>query len=99
MQNIDVSSKHDDSSMEEDEDDEIFGPSTPEKPKSSSKSTTPVLDNFGRDLTKYATEGRLDPIVGRHKEIERVSELFYLGGMIAFSNFTYDLSSKYLKKS
>ena len=74
VQNIDISSKHDDSSMEE-EDDEIFGPSTPEKPKSSSKSTTPVLDNFGRDLTKYATEGRLDPIVGRHKEIERVSQI------------------------
>ena len=74
VQNIDIGSKHDDSSMDDD-DDEIFGPSTPEKTKSSSKSTTPVLDNFGRDLTKYATEGRLDPIVGRHKEIERVSQI------------------------
>ncbi len=73
VQNIDIGSKHDDSSM--DDDDEIFGPSTPEKTKSSSKSTIPVLDNFGRDLTKYATEGRLDPIVGRHKEIERVSQI------------------------
>src|SRR5690606_12547924 len=36
------------------------------------KSKTPVLDNFGRDLTKAAEEGRLDPIVGREKEIERV---------------------------
>ncbi|HIG32226.1 MAG TPA: ATP-dependent Clp protease ATP-binding subunit [Flavobacteriales bacterium] len=74
VQNIDIGSKHDDSSMDDD-DDEIFGPSTPEKTKSSSKSTIPVLDNFGRDLTKYATEGRLDPIVGRHKEIERVSQI------------------------
>jgi ATP-dependent Clp protease ATP-binding subunit ClpC len=74
VQNIDIGSKHDDSSMDDD-DDEIFGPSTPEKTKSSSKSTTPVLDNFGRDLTKYAAEGRLDPIVGRHKEIERVSQI------------------------
>ena len=75
VQNIDVSSKHDDSSIDDDDDDEIFGPSTQKKPKSKSKSTTPVLDNFGRDLTKYATEGRLDPIVGRYKEIERVSQI------------------------
>ncbi len=40
-----------------------------------SKSKTPVLDNFGRDLTKYAEEGKLDPIVGREKEIERVSQI------------------------
>ncbi|MDF2457364.1 MAG: ATPase, ATP-binding subunit [Cytophagaceae bacterium] len=39
------------------------------------KSRTPVLDNFGRDLTKYAEEGRLDPIVGREKEIERVAQI------------------------
>lgn len=39
------------------------------------KSKTPVLDNFGRDLTKYAEEGKLDPIVGREKEIERVSQI------------------------
>jgi len=40
-----------------------------------SKSKTPVLDNFGRDLTKMAEEGKLDPIVGREKEIERVSQI------------------------
>jgi len=39
------------------------------------KSKTPVLDNFGRDLTKMAEAGRLDPIVGREKEIERVSQI------------------------
>ncbi|MBX2959167.1 MAG: ATP-dependent Clp protease ATP-binding subunit [Flavobacteriales bacterium] len=39
------------------------------------KSKTPVLDNFGRDLTKYAEDGKLDPIVGREKEIERVSQI------------------------
>lgn len=39
------------------------------------KSKTPVLDNFGRDLTKLAEEDRLDPIVGREKEIERVSQV------------------------
>jgi hypothetical protein len=33
------------------------------------------LDNFGRDLTKAAEEGKLDPIVGREKEIERVSQI------------------------
>jgi ATP-dependent Clp protease ATP-binding subunit ClpC len=40
-----------------------------------SKSKTPVLDNFGRDLTALAEEGKLDPIVGREKEIERVSQI------------------------
>jgi ATP-dependent Clp protease ATP-binding subunit ClpC len=39
------------------------------------KSKTPVLDNFGRDLTQYAEEGKLDPVVGREKEIERVSQI------------------------
>jgi ATP-dependent Clp protease ATP-binding subunit ClpC len=39
------------------------------------KSKTPVLDNFGRDLTKMAELGKLDPIVGRDKEIERVSQI------------------------
>ena len=42
---------------------------------SDSKSKTPVLDNFGRDLTKMAEDGKLDPIVGREKEIERVSQI------------------------
>ena len=39
------------------------------------KSKTPVLDNFGRDLTKAAEEGRLDPIVGREKELERIAQI------------------------
>lgn len=39
------------------------------------KSRTPVLDNFGRDLTKHAEDGKLDPIVGREKEIERVAQV------------------------
>ncbi|WP_316772479.1 ATP-dependent Clp protease ATP-binding subunit [Pedobacter frigiditerrae] len=47
---------------------------TPKK-VSDIKSKTPVLDNFGRDLTRAAEEGKLDPIVGREKEIERVSQI------------------------
>lgn len=39
------------------------------------KSKTPVLDNFGRDITKAAEEGRLDPIVGREKEMERIAQI------------------------
>ena len=46
------------------------GEQTPQK-----KSKTPVLDNFGRDLTRLAEEGNLDPVVGRKKEIERVSQI------------------------
>ena len=48
-----------------------------EKPKKTSniKSKTPVLDNFGRDLTKAAMENRLDPIVGRERELERIAQI------------------------
>ena len=45
------------------------------KPAANPKSKSPVLDNFGRDLTKLAAEGKLDPVVGREKEIERVSQV------------------------
>ncbi len=43
--------------------------------KGSAKSRTPVLDNFGRDITKLAEEDKLDPIIGRENEIERVSQI------------------------
>ncbi len=43
--------------------------------KGNKKSKTPVLDNFGRDLTRMAEENKLDPVVGREKEIERVSQI------------------------
>jgi len=43
--------------------------------KSPQKSRTPVLDNFGRDVTKLAEDGKLDPIIGREREIERVSQI------------------------
>lgn len=46
-----------------------------QRSKSQKKSKTPVLDNFGRDLTGLALAGKLDPVVGRHKEIERVSQI------------------------
>ncbi|MEO8773421.1 MAG: ATP-dependent Clp protease ATP-binding subunit [Gelidibacter sp.] len=49
-----------------------FGQSTTKGVK---KSKTPVLDNFGRDLTVMAEEGKLDPVVGREKEIQRVSQI------------------------
>lgn len=44
-------------------------------PRGNAKTKTPVLDNFGRDLTQIAIEGKLDPVVGREKEIERVSQI------------------------
>jgi ATP-dependent Clp protease ATP-binding subunit ClpC len=55
----------------EDEGDSYSAPRKSADPKSK----TPVLDNFGRDLTKMAELGKLDPIVGREKEIERVSQI------------------------
>ena len=43
--------------------------------KGTKKSKTPVLDNFGRDLTSLAEDGKLDPVVGRENEIQRVSQI------------------------
>ncbi|MCD6065600.1 MAG: hypothetical protein K0S33_426 [Bacteroidetes bacterium] len=63
------------SSDDDDADDANFGSSSQSKKPGESKSKTPVLDNFGRDLTKMAEDGKLDPIVGREKEIERVSQI------------------------
>lgn len=48
---------------------------TPSNQKGAKKSKTPVLDNFGRDLTSLAEQNKLDPVVGREKEIERVSQI------------------------
>jgi ATP-dependent Clp protease ATP-binding subunit ClpC len=62
----------DEPSSEESSKDNPFGQSTP---KSGKKSKTPVLDNFGRDLTAMAEEGKLDPVVGREEEIQRVSQI------------------------
>ncbi len=62
---------------DEGEDDAAFGgaSSSQQKKQGDTKSKTPVLDNFGRDLTKMAEDGKLDPVVGREKEIERVSQI------------------------
>lgn len=51
------------------------GPTGGARKAGDTKSKTPVLDNFGRDLTKLAENDQLDPIVGRDKEIERVSQI------------------------
>jgi len=50
-------------------------PTAPSTEKKHEKSKTPVLDNFGRDLTRLALEDKLDPIIGREKEIERVAQV------------------------
>jgi ATP-dependent Clp protease ATP-binding subunit ClpC len=59
----------------DDSDDEDKSLSNTPKKLSDSKSKTPVLDNFGRDLTKAAEENKLDPIVGRSKELERIAQI------------------------
>ncbi len=60
--------------LENDDDSRREPTGRPGKP-AGKKNKTPVLDNFGRDLTKLAAEGKLDPVVGREKEIERVSQI------------------------
>ncbi len=48
---------------------------TPNNPNEKKESTTPVLDQFSRDLTSMAKEGKFDPIIGRDKEIERIIQI------------------------
>lgn len=62
----------DDSVADDNDKDNLF---TTGGSKTNKKSKTPVLDNFGRDLTVMAEEGKLDPVVGREKEIQRVSQI------------------------
>lgn len=57
------------------EDEKKYAQQPKSSAKGNTKSKTPVLDNFGRDVTKLAESGNLDPIVGREKEIERVSQI------------------------
>jgi ATP-dependent Clp protease ATP-binding subunit ClpC len=57
------------------QEEEAADPFSSQRKGADPKSKTPVLDNFGRDLTKMAEAGKLDPIVGREKEIERVSQI------------------------
>jgi ATP-dependent Clp protease ATP-binding subunit ClpC len=62
----------DDDDDDDDDDDRRRGKKTQ---KGQTRSTTPMLDSFGKDLTKYAAEGKLDPIVGREKELERIAQI------------------------
>ena len=63
-------------SDEDDEDDAPFGGKHSRSKSSGSKqSDTPALDTFGTDITKAAAEKRLDPVVGREKEIERIAQI------------------------
>jgi len=64
-----------DDNINEEEDDAKQNPFGGQSNKANKKSKTPVLDNFGRDLTVLAEEGKLDPVVGREKEIQRVSQI------------------------
>ncbi|MFH1296061.1 MAG: ATP-dependent Clp protease ATP-binding subunit [Bacteroidota bacterium] len=68
----DILPKDDD---EEEPEESEKGFSSSAKRPSESKSKTPVLDNFGRDITRAAEEDRLDPIVGREKELQRIAQV------------------------
>ncbi len=74
--NEDVATEPQNVFQDEDEEDETPTQTTDKQQrKGMTKSATPVLDSFGRDLTKAAEEGRLDPIVGREKELERIAQV------------------------
>jgi ATP-dependent Clp protease ATP-binding subunit ClpC len=79
----DISPKSSSDTDDNDDDSRLYSGSASNTPggasasgtKGAEKSKTPVLDNFGRDLTQIAENGKLDPIVGREKEIERVAQI------------------------
>ena len=47
----------------------------PQQRKVNKGSTTPILDNFSRDLVKLAEQGLIDPIIGRYKEVKRIAQI------------------------
>jgi len=55
--------------------DELVNKSDGENKKNKGETSTPVLDNFCKDITKYAKDGGIDPVIGRNKEIKRVSQI------------------------
>ena len=72
-QDIEATSFPDEKSNEGEDKENLFTPTSDRK--NQKKSKTPVLDNFGRDITVLAEQDKLDPVVGREKEIERVSQI------------------------
>ena len=72
-QDIEATSFPDEKSNEGEDKENLFTPTS--ERKNQKKSKTPVLDNFGRDITVLAEQDKLDPVVGREKEIERVSQI------------------------
>ena len=67
---------NDDEEEDDDEEESYRAPkSNPRKSSSSSKSTTPMLDSFGIDLTQAVIDGKVDTIVGRETEIERIAQI------------------------
>lgn len=74
--NIDMSKKVLVVKASAEEDDDYDEPNKfPKKGKDSKSTRTPVLDSFSKDITKMAEDGKIDPIVGREKEIQRVSQI------------------------
>ncbi len=59
----------------DEDDDDDNDRRTMKKGKDAGKSSTPMLDSFGKDLTKMAAEGKIDPVVGRQKELERIAQI------------------------
>lgn len=60
---------------DDDDDDDRRTESKSRKATPKGPGATPMLDSFGKDLTKYAADGKLDPIVGREKELERIAQI------------------------
>jgi ATP-dependent Clp protease ATP-binding subunit ClpC len=71
----DPRAEYDDPGEEDFDDEKSKYSQSRSKQQAGAKSKTPVLDNFGRDITRLAENGSLDPIVGREAEIERVSQI------------------------
>ena len=64
-----------DNDDDDDDDDDKYYKKRTQKKVNLPHTNTPMLDSFGKDLTRYAAEGKLDPIVGREKELERIAQI------------------------
>jgi len=71
----DVRSEYSEENDDDFDEEKKYSQSKSSRQQGTAKSKTPVLDNFGRDITKLAEMGALDPIIGRESEIERVSQI------------------------
>lgn len=75
IKRVDTDEDKDEDDLDEEEDDILRGKPTTKIRPNAIKSTTPFLDNFGKNLSKEAEKGKIDPVIGRESEMERIAQI------------------------